>query len=213
MDLASLSFRNSQVAGLCHARRSPSYFSRAFSECSAGIHELRVAADESLAYAQASQLNAKDVGQTEMFSKLAALFQGRPREPMRETVDPVLGRCIPDREEGWWRAHVEVGGHKLGFILGGDSEPDSRVLAHAREIVADFAFFERRVRDFLQKEAAAAGDPTGADEITHLQLEDVCLFWPDRPGDGMLYFAGPENGPVWRCDYVRGVFQSLGCDT
>ena len=23
--------------------------------------------------------------------------------------------------------------------------------------------------------------------------EDVCLFWPDRPDDGMIYFKGPDE--------------------
>jgi hypothetical protein len=39
-----------------------SHFSRAFSDRSAGIHELRIAADKSLAYARVSQLNAKTLG-------------------------------------------------------------------------------------------------------------------------------------------------------
>ena len=33
-------------------------------------------------------------------------------------------------------------------------------------------------------------------------LEGVCLFWPDRPDDGMIYFQGPDESRVWRCDYV-----------
>ena len=52
-----------------------------------------------------------------------------------------------------------------------------------------------------------------ADEIRQLAIQDVCLFWPDRPDDGMIYFKGPDEFKVWRCDYVARKPQGLGFDS
>jgi hypothetical protein len=35
---------------------------------------------------------------------------------------------------------------------------------------------------------------------------------PDRPGDGKIYFRGPDPHRVWRCDYIAGVARDLGFD-
>jgi hypothetical protein len=148
-----------------------------------------------------------------MLSKLLGRFRGSPKEPLREVVDPILGPCVPDQAERWWRASAEVGSRKIAFTLGGDSEPDPALLAHARQIVGDLDAFERRVAEFLKGVAAGFKDADARAEVEGLRIDDVCLFWPDRPNDGMIYFAGPSEERVWRCDYVDGRCQRLGCDT
>ncbi len=148
-----------------------------------------------------------------MISKLISRFRGTQSEPLREVVDPVLGPCFPGQEERWWRAVVDVHGRRITFTLGGDLAPDPALLAHARDIVAELDAFEIRVREFLKAEAAAIGDAEARAEIESLKLDDVCLFWPDRPNDGMIYFAGASDERLWRCDYVQRECRSLGCDT
>jgi hypothetical protein len=51
-----------------------------------------------------------------------------------------------------------------------------------------------------------------AGEIRQLVIEDVCLFWPTRPDDGMIYFKGPNAFRVWRCDYIGRTPVALGFD-
>jgi len=148
-----------------------------------------------------------------MLSKVLAMFRSSPKEPLREVVDPILGPCVPDQEERWWRASAEVSGRKIAFTLGGDLEPNPALLAHARKIVGELDAFERRVVEFLKQEAAGFKDSEGRAEVEGLTIDDVCLFWPDRPDDWMIYFTGPTDERVWRCDYVDGRCQSLGCDT
>jgi hypothetical protein len=41
----------------------------------------------------------------------------------------------------------------------------------------------------------------------------VCLFWPERPNDGMLYFKGPDETRVWRSDYRNRLAEGLGFDS
>jgi hypothetical protein len=54
---------------------------------------------------------------------------------------------------------------------------------------------------------------TWSKEMAELTIEDVCLFWPDRPNDGMIYFHGPDETRVWRCDYVNREPRDLGFDS
>ena len=146
-----------------------------------------------------------------MFGFLQRLLAPSRADRVPLVHDPVLGDLRLSAEGDWWEAVVHLGGSSLRFQLGGDREPAAELIAHAREIAGDFAAFSRRVDDFL---AAAAQDlPAAAGEIEQLTLESVCLFWPNRPRDGMLYFHGPDEFRLWRCDYVQGQPRDLGCDT
>jgi len=67
---------------------------------------------------------------------------------------------------------------------------------------------------FLADEARTVKHLTQfADEIRQLTIEDVCLFSPDRPEDGMIYFNGSDEFRVWRCDYVALKRRRLGFDS
>lgn len=148
-----------------------------------------------------------------MLSRLLRLFRGPSNEPLREILDPVLSRCVPDQVEHCWRASVDVGGREVSIILGGDLTPDPALLAHARQIAGEMGAFVGRVADFLKREAGRIEEPDVQAEIENLLVDDVCLFWPDRPNDGMIYFAGPTEERLWRCDYIERRLQGLGCDT
>jgi hypothetical protein len=127
----------------------------------------------------------------------------------KEFHDPVLG-TLRLAEENWWEASVAIDGRTLGFKIGGKIEPDSALIAHARDIVRSFPEFEKMVAEFLTSEAK--GMPSAADEIGQLVIEDVMLCWPKRPDDGMIYFKGPEQYRLWRCDYVGRKPRGLGFD-
>jgi hypothetical protein len=86
-------------------------------------------------------------------------------------------------------------------------------LQHAVDLVESAAQFMKTINEFLEAEAAA--QPKRAKSIRRLKLAEVCLFWPKRPDDGMLYFATEEadDQEVWRSDYVARMPSGLGCDT
>jgi hypothetical protein len=148
-----------------------------------------------------------------MLSKVLALFRSSPREPLREMVDPILGPCVPDQEERWWRASLEANGRRIDFTLGGELEPNPLLLAHAHQIVGELDAFEKRVREFLKQEGARFKEADVRDEVEGLTIDDVCLLRADRPSDGMIYFKGPSEYRLWHCDYVDGRCQDLSCDT
>ena len=116
--------------------------------------------------------------------------------------DPVLGTLFYDSTVRAWRAAIEAPAGRICFLIRGDSEPAAALVSYAREIASSAESFHQSIRDFLESEAVC--QPVRADEIRSLKLNRVCLFWPDRPFDGVIHFDGP-NGVMreWRCDYME----------
>ena len=146
-----------------------------------------------------------------MLSDLKKLFTPKPKIPRLPFAHPVLGTIVYSEEEGAWMtdsAHASLG---FRFHLAGDLAPDSRLLAHAESVASDPAAFRALVIAFLEKEAMRLKDPE--ETVRKLQIEMLCLFSPERPCDGMIYFTGGERYGVWRCDYKNGRPIMLGFDS
>jgi hypothetical protein len=147
-----------------------------------------------------------------LFDKLKALVAGPP--PPKAPLDhPILGELVYDHEVEGWRASVTTPAGPLPFLLYGDSEPSAAVLSRAEEIVRSSATFLQSVGAFLQAEASAQREVAG--EIQQLRLQDVSLF-PAKgsgPVTGMVYFEGPDEHRVWRCDFDGDRLHHLGFDS
>ncbi len=145
-----------------------------------------------------------------MFGILKKLFPDRRADWKHSVSDPVIGELVLSSDGDWWEGALTADGTSVRFQLGGDREPSLALVSHAHDIIHGFAIFSRTISDFLASEAAAQA--ASADEIRRLTLESVCLFWPDRPNDGMLYFNGPDEYRVWGCDYINRKPQRLRFD-
>jgi hypothetical protein len=148
-----------------------------------------------------------------MLSLIQRLFDHRSKWP-HSVIDSVLGELRLSEDADWWEGNVALEGKSVGFKIGGWRKPDQKLLGHAYDIVRSFANFEHMIADFLASEAREAKClGRFADEIRKLNIKDVCLFWPKRPNDGMIYFRGPDQYRVWRCDYVTHKPRGLGFDS
>jgi hypothetical protein len=125
--------------------------------------------------------------------------------------DPILGVMRWSDGERLWESKVVATGKNIRFLISGDSKPDRALISHAHDLVRTLPDFEKRVTDFLANEAHDRLKGC-RDEIDELTIECICLFWPDRPNDGMIYFRGPNELRVWRCDYVDRKPVGLGFD-
>jgi hypothetical protein len=126
-------------------------------------------------------------------------------------TDPVLGELKPD--EMGWTVNVSKGQDSFQFTIGGRQAPDNALLAHAHDIFNDYESFKRSVRNCIETESRDYPEEVKA-ELARLQIDDIALFWPDRPEDGMIFFRGSENDVgLWRCDYIGRKPTHLGCDT
>ena len=144
-----------------------------------------------------------------MFGLIAKIFGARKEEHFPDFEDAVLGKMCFSRG-GQWEARVIIADKQIGFVIAGHSRPNSALLSHARDIVEKFADFEREISEFLAREQNELR--MIADEISLLKIDEVRLCWPERPDDGMIYFRGPEETRVWRCDYIGRKPQGLGFD-
>lgn len=142
--------------------------------------------------------------------KLFGTSSAKPASPAR---DPVLGELQLSAGGSLWEGSTDISGQKIGFKIGGGDAPDPALLTHAHDIVGAFTGFQKMVQEFLTEEASQVRHLRQyAQEIEQLRIEDVCLFWPKGPNDGMIYFKGPDKYRVWRCDYVNRKPKALGFD-
>lgn len=128
----------------------------------------------------------------------------------RRVRDAVLGELIY-AHDAWWGGTVQTDDGNVGFRIGGDLSPDLTLLGHARDIVGSYGAFREQVQALISSEASR--QEQFAQEIRSLEVKDVCLLWPDRPDDGMIYFSGSNASHLWRCDYVERVPVALGFDS
>jgi hypothetical protein len=123
--------------------------------------------------------------------------------------DDVLGTLSWDEDEGGWIAIPTREAFRI--VVGGAHQPDARLLATARALSTDPTKVLTQVASLLA--AFAKNLPAAAArEVLALRIDAVHLMWPDRPGDGMVYFNGPDPDRLWHCDYVAGVPQELAFD-
>lgn len=143
---------------------------------------------------------------------LQGLSKALGPKPTLLVEDPRLGvlTFAPDVEA--WRVTVPSSRGPLRFQISGTALPDEQLLGHAADLAAQANSFMDRVRAFLESEAHT--QTQWADEIRALELDEVCLLWPKRPNDGMLYFTGAQADlRLWRCDYVNRTPEGLAFDS
>jgi hypothetical protein len=144
-----------------------------------------------------------------MFRWLTKSFASKNRAHVPDFEDAMLGR-MQFVENRLWEAHVTIAGKRIGFSIKGQVEPNAVLLAHARDIVQNFADFESMISAFLAEEGRKM--MMTPDQVRKLQIAQVSLCWPERPDDGMIYFDGLEQIGVWRCDYINRKPKRLGFD-
>ena len=149
-----------------------------------------------------------------MFKSLGKLFGGGSKPGPVNATDSVLGTLRWTDDDQLWEATVAVGDNTINFLIAGDTGPNRTLIAHAHDIVRTFPDFHRMVTAFLADETAQQKHLSRfSDEIRQLSIEHVCLLWPDRPDDGMIYFRGPDENRAWRCDYIARKPKGLGFDS
>jgi hypothetical protein len=149
-----------------------------------------------------------------MFDKLKRLFQGQS-PPVAETIsDPVLGTLTWSIEDEAWLSATEYYGMGFVFQISGTPRPDGSLIRHAADIFTKREEFVQTVQQFLSEQTSSDRHFRAfKEEISGLKIERVCLFWPNRPDDGMIFFDGGLNHRVWRCDYVARTPKGLGFDS
>jgi hypothetical protein len=146
---------------------------------------------------------------------LSRLKEWSTRDAVGLVDDERLGPLVLNDggAEGCWVARVTAQGKPVCIQIGGRYEPDPTLIGRARDIVESYDRFAATVAAFLANEAAQPGWEPFADEIRALAIRDICLFWPKKPDDGMIFFGGPDEFRCWRCDLADGRPVGLNFDS
>ena len=123
--------------------------------------------------------------------------------------DPQLGTLIRNVKAEAWEADFRVLDRTVGILIDGKEEPNPALIARARELVADFDTFERRLNDYLAetaKEWASEAPELGAD-ISTLRISSIMLRARKRI---LVDFDGPDEDVYWSCEYADGKFSWTG---
>ncbi len=149
-----------------------------------------------------------------MFAKLKRFFQGGTPPVADKIVDPALGTLSWSKEDEAWVSSPEQDGIGFTFQITGTPQPDESLVRHAADISRKKEEFVRSVQRFLSEEAVSVRHLRAfKEEIAGLKIDQVCLFWPERPDDGMIFFEGGRDHRGWRCDYVGRTPKGLGFDS
>lgn len=149
-----------------------------------------------------------------MFDKLKRFLQSEPPPTAGKIEDPILGRLAWSEDDEAWVSNAIHGDLGFEFQISGTPEPDNKLLAHAAEIVRTKDDFAARVLNYVKSEAETVRSLRPyKEEIEGLQIERVCLFWPERPDDGMISLSGGRDYRLWRCDYIARQPKGLGFDS
>jgi hypothetical protein len=143
-------------------------------------------------------------------SPRAHLITSRARGHVRR--DPQLGRLIRNVAAEAWEGDFRVRDRTVEILIDGKKEPDPALVARARELVADFDTFERRLNDYLAQTAKewAPEVPDLVADIKVLRLASIKL----RSKQPVLVdFHGPDVDVYWSCEFEDGKFSGLDYDS
>lgn len=148
-----------------------------------------------------------------MIGRLKKLFADPAAGWPRAVQDPVLGELHLSEDGSWWEGRAMLGDRPILLMIGGEGQPDSALLEHARRITADLAGFDERVARFLARELEQERHLRPyAEEIRQLRIDELGFLWPERPNAVMVCFAGPDPYRLWRCEYADGSFYGFAFD-
>jgi hypothetical protein len=128
------------------------------------------------------------------------------------TAHPQLGTLIRNVKAEAWEGEFRVRDRTVEILIDGKEEPDPALVIRARELVADFGNFERRLNDYLAQTAKdwASETPELAADIGALRLSSFKL----RSRESVLVdFDGPDVDVYWSCEYADGKFSALDFDS
>jgi hypothetical protein len=144
----------------------------------------------------------------ERLSHPARRMASRVRGHVR--TDPQLGKLFRDVKAEAWEGAFASASARIRLLIHGKDEPAPALLARAREVVAEFPALERRVDEYLAREAAQ--DTELASEIAPLRISALHFDSPERPDEVEIVFAMGPDEKYWTCIYAGGELNDLTFD-
>jgi hypothetical protein len=125
-------------------------------------------------------------------------------------TDPQLGTLFRDVKAQAWEGAFTSAHRSIELLIAGKDEPAPALVARAREIVAEFPALERRIDEYLAREAAE--DTELASEIAALRIAELHFNSPGRPDEVEIVFEMGSDEKYWTCVYAGGELKDLAFD-
>lgn len=127
--------------------------------------------------------------------------------------DPQLGTLTRNIKAECWEGEFVAGSGRIDLLIDGQDEPDPKLVARARELVAEFETVQRRVDAYLADEATRESDPELAAQIAALRVSELKVLSGKRGGRVEIDFKGPDEDIFWSCTYADGKPRDLWFDS
>ena len=127
--------------------------------------------------------------------------------------DPQLGTLTRNTRAECWKGEFAAGGQRIELLIDGYDEPDPKLVARARELVADFETVQRRLDQYLAHEAKRESDQDLAAQIAALRVSALKFLSGKRGGRIDIDFRGPDEDIFWSCTYANGKPRDLWFDS
>ena len=137
------------------------------------------------------------------------IFQRKCPVPLQRYEDEVLGSMIWSQVDEAWSG--ECNGIRYLISYNHQAVPDPKLLAYARDVLANRDIFNRAIE--RAKASALAANPRFAEEIAELRV-DAIYFYSSRTTLGiMVDLAGGREGRSWRVEFGEDGCEGIGFDT
>jgi hypothetical protein len=125
-------------------------------------------------------------------------------------TDPQLGTLFRDVKAQAWEGAFASANGSIQLLIHGKDEAAPALVARAREVVAEFPALERRIDEYLAREAAE--DDELASEIAALRISELHFYSPERPDEVEIGFEMGPDEKYWTCIYAGGELKDLNFD-
>lgn len=119
--------------------------------------------------------------------------------PIPSLYAPILGELT--LEDSHWIGNITTSRGPLEIAIGGQHEPDSKLLNNAQEIFLNVEPFLTRIDSFLSEQARDRAWLGDVPEIESLRPTRVELLWRKRPCYGVVWLKSRETSEMWRCKF------------
>jgi hypothetical protein len=149
-----------------------------------------------------------------MFKIFKSLWQPAIQFKENTVEDIDLGPLVWSKDLEVWESsplHREIG---FTFNIAGHPIPDDSLMRLAKSIAKKKHEFLDAVNLLLLSESKSPRYTGNIEnDIIRLEIESVCILWPDHPTQAMIFFRSGADGREWHCDYENGIARGLVFDT
>jgi hypothetical protein len=146
----------------------------------------------------------------ERFSPTIRQIAARARGHVRHHSQ--LGALTRNTQAACWEGAFYARDGRIRIVIDGGEEPDPKLVAHARDLIADIDNIQRKIDTFLADEAKREADPELAAQIAGLRVAAINVFSKKGSPRSNVDLKGEDVDVFWSCTLINGKPENLWFD-